>query len=87
MLQLVILAAVIYILARWLRRPDAPPRPPRGTSAPKAPSGQVEEMVQDPVCGTWVPASQALRLEWKGQSFHFCSQECRGKFRQRPPSA
>lgn len=86
MFQLLVLAAVVYVLYRWLRRGAAPLRRDRPEARPPAP-GPVEEMVQDPVCGTWVPASQALRLEWKGQSFHFCSQECREKFRQRPPSA
>jgi YHS domain-containing protein len=39
-------------------------------------------MVQDPVCGTWVPASQALSIRQGKETIHFCSPDCRDKFLQ-----
>jgi len=80
MLKLLLLAWIIYMLYKWLRRSASPAPKPRTFDPP---SGQaVEEMVQDPVCGTWVPVSQALPLEHKKEIKHFCSPACRDKFKQ-----
>ena len=39
----------------------------------------------DPVCKMEVnPASAAAQSEWGGQSFYFCSQECKRKFDASP---
>jgi P-type Cu+ transporter len=40
-----------------------------------------EPMGLDPVCGMEVnPASAKAQSEWGGQSFYFCSAECKRKF-------
>jgi uncharacterized protein len=77
MFRLVLLAVIVYVLFKWLRR-GAPSVPRAGTS--DKPVGRIEEMVQDPVCGTWVPASQALSLPREKETLFFCSGECRDKF-------
>jgi YHS domain-containing protein len=38
------------------------------------------ELKRDPVCGTFVPASTTYHKTLKGQSYHFCSAECRDKY-------
>jgi Uncharacterized conserved protein len=85
MFQLILLAAIIYFLYRWLRQEtpgtrgsDSPPPPATGPFNRSA--GPVEEMRQDPVCGTWVPISQAVTLNRDGETLHFCSAECRDKY-------
>jgi uncharacterized protein len=78
MYRLILLAAIIYILFRWLRRSASPPPKPRSFEPP--PGQNVEEMVQDPVCGTWVPVGQAVSLPRGKQTLYFCSHECREKF-------
>jgi len=78
MLQLLLLAWVIYILYRWLRRGASPAPKPRTFEPPR--DQAVEEMVQDPVCGTWVPVGQAVSLPGKKETLYFCSSECRDKF-------
>jgi len=77
MLQLILLAAIVYILFQWLRRGTPAPRKPRTFDPP---DHEVEEMVQDPACGTWIPVSQALPLERGKETRYFCSAECREKF-------
>lgn len=37
-------------------------------------------MAKDPVCGMTVDESTALRAERDGETFHFCSEQCRTKF-------
>ena len=80
MFQLILLATVIYILYKWLRHSAPQSRPPRTVDPPPQTAGQVEEMLQDPVCGTWVPVSQALSMQHGKETIHFCSAECRDKF-------
>ena len=42
-------------------------------------------MTKDPVCGMQVDERQArATAEHKGQTFYFCSQECKAKFEQDP---
>jgi YHS domain-containing protein len=78
MLHVLFLAWVIYILYRWLRRGAAPAPKPRNYAPP--PGQAVEEMVQDPLCGTWVPLGQAVLLDVKREKHYFCSPECRDRF-------
>ncbi len=79
MLQLIVLAVVVYFVYKGLLQER---RPRRGASPkpPPPPAGQVEEMVQDPACGTWVPFSQALSVRRGNETLHFCSPECRDKY-------
>lgn len=41
--------------------------------------------VKDPVCGMDVEPSQAAaRMEYRGQTYYFCSQSCQEQFRANP---
>lgn len=44
------------------------------------PGADAEEMVRDAVCGSYVPARLALRLERAGRIEYFCGGQCRDKF-------
>jgi len=84
MFRFILLAAIIYILFKWLRRSSPPARKARNVDRQAAPPGSaVEEMVQDPVCGTWVPITQAQALPQESETLYFCSAECREKYAQR----
>jgi YHS domain-containing protein len=51
-------------------------------AAPRS-SGQVPltgELKKDPICGTYISAATAIKEKVGGQTFHFCSQECRDKY-------
>ncbi len=39
-----------------------------------------DEMVQDPVCGTYVDKSSAISVRSGEQVLYFCSYECRKKY-------
>jgi YHS domain-containing protein len=83
MFQLLLLAAIVYFLLKWVRQGPAAARP-RTPDARAGQGGPVEEMVQDPVCGTWVPLSQAIAGRQGSVTHHFCSPECRDRFQQSP---
>ena len=40
----------------------------------------VNQMVKDPVCGTYVLARDATHLRIHGKTYYFCSDECRKRF-------
>ena len=55
--------------------------PGPGSGPPRPPATPIQEALKkDPVCGTFVAPSTALRATVKGETFYFCSEECRKKF-------
>ncbi len=52
--------------------------PPKSRAAGSQETG--EEMIQDPVCGCYVPKSQAFTLSHGGKKLYFCSRVCSHKY-------
>ena len=54
-----------------------------GTSTPAHPSkeGLGGELKKDPVCGTFISPATAFQKYAGGQTYYFCSTECRDKFK------
>lgn len=78
LLLLVIIGFLVYsVVVALLRglghRPSAPPREK---------SAEGEQMVKDPVCGTYLPRSDALAGTVAGETRYYCSRECRDRDRQ-----
>ncbi|HKZ04858.1 MAG TPA: hypothetical protein VJU81_05250 [Methylomirabilota bacterium] len=46
-----------------------------------------DQLVKDPVCGTYVVRSRAIRDEAGGRSVYFCSQRCAARFTEQERSA
>jgi len=46
----------------------------------KASSVGGEDLVEDPVCHTYVPLSQAFKKEISGNDYYFCSKQCSEKY-------
>ena len=42
---------------------------------------------KDPICGMTVDESIALHAEHDGETFYFCSEQCRQKFLSKPDDA
>jgi len=53
------------------------PRPPKAETPPVR---DEEEMVQDPVCESYVPMSEALKVRSRRGVVYFCGPECKEKF-------
>jgi len=39
-----------------------------------------EDLIEDPVCHTYVPVSQAFKKEISGKDYYFCSKQCSDKY-------
>jgi hypothetical protein len=50
---------------------------PRGQSSPSA---KAQSLKKDPVCGTFVSAATAMQKTKGGETYYFCSADCRDKF-------
>jgi YHS domain-containing protein len=46
----------------------------------KAHDSIVDEMIQDPVCKTYIPRREAFKKTYGGKEILFCSKECADKF-------
>jgi len=53
----------------------AQPRQPSSTQIPLT-----GELKKDPSCGTYISAATSLKETVGGETFHFCSKECRDKY-------
>ena len=42
--------------------------------------GVIDEMVQDPICKTYIPRRDAQKRVIAGNEYFFCSNECASKF-------
>ena len=41
-------------------------------------------MVRDPVCGVALEVGKAVRVDYHGKAYYFCSHDCRVNFEDRP---
>ena len=77
MLRLIILAVLGYFLYRLLRGFFSSGQDLRKSEN----AGSIDEMVQDPLCKTYIPLRDARRKVIDGKEYFFCSGECAGKFK------
>jgi YHS domain-containing protein len=57
----------------------SPGRTGKPPGPPSSPSGG--ELKKDPVCGTFISTATAFQKFANGQTYYFCSTECRDKFK------
>ena len=62
-------------LNRYLKSQDA-----RREIKPDGRDTAIKEMVQDPVCGVFITAQEAITTVDKGKTVYFCSTQCRDKY-------
>ena len=78
---LTLLKGIIGIVLKGMSAVMKPGSAADGNSARS--SGQVPltgELKKDPVCGTYIATASSIKEKVGGQTFHFCSQECRDKY-------
>ncbi|MFQ5428031.1 MAG: hypothetical protein ACE5EZ_03525 [Thermodesulfobacteriota bacterium] len=50
------------------------------TGSPEPPVRDEEEMIQDPVCKSYVPMSDALKVRSRSGVVYFCGPQCKEKY-------
>jgi len=82
LIRLAIILLIVYLLyrlVRWIFLPggdQVKPLPREGGAPPR------EDLVEDPVCHTYLPVSEAQTARIGGRDVHFCSRECLEKYRK-----
>jgi YHS domain-containing protein len=79
---IVLLAAVrmVYGALRQLFAPKTATNGVRGQGGAPTTANPQGEMARDPVCGMFVSTEVSHPLKWRGQTLHFCSNECLQKY-------
>ena len=73
------LRAVLRVIFRGfgeMMRPETRPTQPN----PEQRVPLTGELKKDPSCGTYISAATSIKEKVGGETFHFCSKECRDKY-------
>jgi uncharacterized protein len=79
LLLLIAIAFLRYVISTVARVFSQAMNPPAHPKQADAVTGG--ELKQDPVCGTFIPASTSVKKTVNGELIHFCSVTCRDKFK------
>ncbi|NWF53515.1 MAG: hypothetical protein HXY45_01835 [Syntrophaceae bacterium] len=75
MYRLIVILILLGIFYWVVKRAFFPPK-----NRVAGPREDGEEMIQDPVCGCYIPKSQAFTLSDQGKKVYFCSHLCSQKY-------
>jgi YHS domain-containing protein len=78
-----VLKSIVGIVLKGVAEAMKPGSTTQGPGTPPRPASQVPltgELKKDPVCGTYIAAATSITEKVGGQTFHFCSPECRDKY-------
>lgn len=82
LIRIALVALALYVLwracARLLRSLGMMSGQQTGPGHPGA--LPIDELVQDPVCGLYVPRHEAIELQGHGAPRYFCSDKCRDQY-------
>jgi YHS domain-containing protein len=74
LLIVLVLIFLLYLILRGLLTSD-------GGKKGGERGGSIDELVQDPVCKTYIPLKEAHRKVIGGKEVFFCSKTCANKFK------
>jgi YHS domain-containing protein len=78
--RLIIIGVLLYILYRLLVGPDKKKSKDRRQAGASSGGSIQDILVEDPVCHTYIPKGQAVRLHYNKKNYYFCSNKCCEKF-------
>jgi YHS domain-containing protein len=81
----VLLAILYYLLRQMFRSFKTPLQNAQTKPSAQRPDDEQDQMIEDPVCHTFVPRRIALVELIEGREYCFCSKECAGQFRSEHP--
>jgi YHS domain-containing protein len=83
MLIMSVIRSVLGIVGKAFSGLSDTSSPQAGASGSRAPASPSPggELKKDPVCGTFISTATAFQKFSQGQTYYFCSTECRDKFK------
>ncbi len=78
LIRVLIYAFIIYMLYSIIKRAFGGGSKISGSGSS---AGEISEMVQDPVCKTYIPRNEAYGAVINGREIMFCSRECAEKYK------
>jgi YHS domain-containing protein len=78
--RLIIIGVLLYILYRLLVGSDKKKSQGRKQTGTSSGAAVQDVLVEDPVCHTYIPKGQAVRLHHNKQNYYFCSNKCCEEF-------
>jgi len=75
-----ILRAVIGIIFKGLAELVSPRSKQQGGQSPSNQVPLSGELKKDPACGTYIAAATSIHETVGGETFYFCSRQCRDKY-------
>ena len=75
-----ILRAVIGIIFKGVAELVSPRSRQQGGQSPSNQVPLSGELKKDPACGTYISAATSLKEKVGGETFYFCSKQCRDKY-------
>jgi len=82
MLIMSVIRSVLGIITKAVSGLSSTTSPQAGASGSRPPSSPPSggELKKDPVCGTFISTATAFQKAAAGQTYYFCSTDCRDKF-------
>ena len=80
MFRFFVFIILIYVLYKVIKNVGQLKPAKNGNYQFKASPVGGEDLVEDPVCHTYVPLSQAFKKEISGNDYYFCSKQCSEKY-------
>ena len=78
--RLIVIGFLLYVLYRLLVGSDKK-KFQGGKQSDGSSGGSIQDvLVEDPICHTYIPKGQAVRLHHNKQNYYFCSNKCCEKF-------
>jgi len=83
MLIMSVIRSVLGIITKAFSGLSSSTSPQAGAAGSRPPSSPPSggELKKDPVCGTFISTATAFQQSAGGQTYYFCSNECRDKFK------
>ena len=75
-----IVRGVLGVVLRGFSQLLSSSQPAQGKRSPAEGVPLSGELKKDPTCGTYISAASSVKQTVGGQTYHFCSAECRDKY-------
>lgn len=79
MLRIIIYALLAYLIYRLVKKVLLPEKRTMDQESGKV----IDEMIQDPFCGKYIPRRESIKRNIKGKEYFFCSESCADQFEEK----